>query len=336
MIIPIHSFSALEFWTSGLSNSRAERFSIAHREMISLPRNYSLTYQQEFYKDLSVQYGLSLPIFVLADKSSARKWTDYMYCTKRPNSLPAHSFVQLDESVYVCSPELCLVQLANKLPFPKLVEAANLLCAIFSSYEDSLYRQISREPITNGKSIQQFLNKAKSIDGIKKARQAEAYLLERANSPMEGKLAVPVMLPISLGGFALPKPVLNFDVQLSKESALYLGRESCCCDMVWPAQKVIVEYDSNLTHLTPDQHAYDKHKATALNMSGYQVFTITADNVRSVRHIEETFITLRKQLGLRANKAAFDKFRERRYEALRSVFFSSFKDELNHEIQRRI
>ena len=325
MIIPIVGASALEFWLSGVSAFPANQFSAQNRKLVSLPEEYDIPYSQELYRKLAKQYGFSQPIVVMANKETGKKIKDSFCAVKRSAKIPEKSFIQLTDKILISSPELCFIQLSKVFPVSKLVEAANALCAAYSLDESATFAQIKREPITSTKNIKSLIKSANGMSGIKKARQAISYAVDRSFSPMESKLAAVASLPLILGGYGLSKPELNADVVLSDDAAKLLGRQTCCCDLVWEKQGVIVEYDSNLTHLSVNQHTYDKRKATALNMSGYKVFYITAANMHNFRDIETTFLNLRKFMGLRSSKDSLHKYESIRNEAVRAIVFDSWR-----------
>ena len=116
-------------------------------------------------------------------------------------------------------------------------------------------------------------------------------------------------------------PVLNLDVDLSETGAEHLGRKSVCCDMVWTKEKVVLEYDSNLAHLSPSQHAMDKKRATALALSGYTVISVTAQDIRNFSSIEDLFMRIREALGMQTfKKSVADNF-EHRYDVVHDIMF---------------
>ena len=324
MIIPIVGASALEFWLSGVSAFPSNQFSIQNRKLVSLPEEYRIPYSQNLYRDISTKYHLSLPVHVMAEKASGRISNQFLSAYKRPKHLPEDSFIQIND-IYMSSPELCFIQMANKLPLPKLIEVANNLCAAFSLDTNATYGQSSRTPFVTVQDLKDYLCRATKFSGIQKARKAINYASDNSFSPMESKLATLAALPVPQGGYGLPKPVMNCDILLTNDAAAFLGRKSCKCDLVWENRKVIVEYDSNLSHLSVDQHAYDKRKANALNMSGYNVFYITADNMHSFKDIENTFFNLRKMLGLRLRTSVFESNESKRRETVHMIVFDSLK-----------
>ena len=156
---------------------------------------------------------------------------------------------------------------------------------------------------------------------VQKAKLAIRYALDHSNSPMESNLATLALLPWRYGGYNLKAPKLNLDVNLSETGAEHLGRETICCDMVWIEEKVVLEYDSNLAHLSPDQHAKDKKRITALSLSGYQVISVTANEVRSFRAVEELFLRVRRALGMKTNPERVETNFEQRYDVVHDIMF---------------
>ena len=198
---------------------------------------------------------------------------------------------------------------------------ANDLCAIYVKDETEEYRQRRRDPVTTVESICSFMNKASGINGLKKARRAIQYVLDRSNSPMESKLAALAVLPLHYGGYGLSKPFLNHFVRLNKEAEEFLGQSQLCCDMVWLAKKVILEYDSNLSHLEIHQHFKDKKRSTALTISGYKVISITAEQLRDFHSVDNMFMQLRHVLNMRTHKDRIDKFAELRWNVVHGLMF---------------
>ena len=225
------------------------------------------------------------------------------------------------DGVFISSPEFCFLQAATELPIHQLVQLANNLCAIYilDSYED--YGQRRRDPVTSVQEIQKFLQGLKRYWNLPKAKLAIRYALDHSNSPMETNLATLALLPWRYGGYNLKAPKLNLDVNLSETGAEHLGRETICCDMVWVDEKVVLEYDSNLAHLSPDQHAKDKKRITALSLSGYQVISVTANEVRSFRAVEELFLRVRRALGMKTNPERVETNFEQRYDVVHDIMF---------------
>ena len=243
----------------------------------------------------------------------------------RPQILPANAFVELDRKndadsrVFVASPELCFLQAASQLSFLELIKLGYDLCAIYMFDETAAFQHRSRIPVLNTARLEAFLNHSSGLPGVVPARKAVKYIRDCSNSPAETKLSIVQVLPYSYGGFSLGGQELNGEIILSKEAAAVLQRKSCRGDMVWRKEMVIVDYDSNQTHLSTTQHDRDKRRTTALMLDNYKVFPITANMVSTVFDLEQTFIALRKTLGKRTDLDRIAATRDKRRELVRRL-----------------
>ena len=324
MIIPIVGASALEFWLSGVSRKKESIL----KQRVSIPENCCCVFHSDQYELVAQKLCLSLPLHVMTGKASERRKNGYVHSIKCPSHLPDNSFIKLDNNIYVSSPELCFVQMAKLLPIAKLVELADDLCGIYALDKNSNYEQISSTQIVTVKTIIDFIQRAIKYPGVKKARQAIQYAVDGSNSPRESMLVALSVLHLSLGGYGLSKPEANKDIWLPDDVAEFFGRQSCCCDLVWEKQKVVVEYDSNLSHLSVKQHTRDKRRYNALNMAGYHVFSITAEDMKSFKDIEKTFLSLRKILGFRADTSTLAKYETIRWKTVHTIVFDSWRSYL--------
>ncbi len=245
---------------------------------------------------------------------------DYVYHVL-PKHLPENSFVRISESLFVASPELCFLMAATEYSLPELVRLGNDLCGIFMLDPKAEYRQTRRDAITDADRISLYLDQTNGVRGIKRASMAIQYVCNRSGSPIESCLAAAAVLPLCHGGYGIEKPQLNHDITLNSDGARQLGRDRCCSDMVWPARKVVIEYDSNMTHLDVRQHYLDLNRANALALSGYTLISIAADQLKNFRSIENIFIIVMKTLGLRIRRDRLNKYMEKRWAAVKAIFF---------------
>ena len=269
--------------------------------------------------------NFTAPVHVAVPKGTCWKRTTAIIYHMIPKGFPEGSFIRMADDVMISSPEMCFLQAACVLPLHQLVKLACNLCAIYvlDPYEE--YGQRNREPITTVSNITDYLQKAKGLKGVHLAKQAIQYAYDRANSPKEVDLVTIAALPIHDGGYGLTKMRLNYDVRLSEKGADHLGRETCCCDFVWLEKKVVLEYDSNLSHLSREQHARDKARVTALSLSGYKVISATAEDVLTYGKIEDLFRLIRHTLGERAYTSRLQEYSEKRRAVVMDIMFSENK-----------
>ena len=259
------------------------------------------------------------PVHVAVSRHTRRNNKESIIFHKMPDHLPEHSFYKITDEIYIASPELCFIQAACELSVSQLILLANDLCAIYVKDTLEEYGQRRRNPVTDTKTLKTYLNKAGQVRGIRNARSLIRHVSDRSNSPMESRLAVLAALPLSRGGYGLIKPQLNLNIPLSKATSEYTGITSCCCDMVWKTQKVILEYDSNLSHLDIRQHFKDKQRSTALALDGFKVISITAEQLSSFHNVERTFLGIRDSLKMQTHKDRMESYFSLRWKVVHEI-----------------
>lgn len=146
--------------------------------------------------------------------------------------LPPKSFIRIGAigrtAIYVASPELVFMQLAQRRPLEEAVYFGFALCSLYRIDPTALggLRQrderllssaeyvIADKPLTTVKRIENFLDTAKGNLGCKKARSALKFVRDGSRSPMESALAITLGLPRIHGGFGLSVGQMNHAVRI--------------------------------------------------------------------------------------------------------------------------
>ena len=332
MIISITFPSAAIFWLKYNPATDLEQYTPDKRILSDLPDNFELPSDIREAAELLSQFKDLFPVTVIGPSEKRKYMDNKILKTKRaPEHLPPLAFVKISPRIYVASPEYCFLKAASVLNLEQLIMFGNELCGKYIHDDNSEFYQISRTPATCVESIKRFLRNSQGCYGYAKALKAAAYIMDNSNSFMESMLAAFIRLPICLGGYALKKPELNKMANLSEEGKAFMNGKPIYSDIVWEPEKVIVEYDSDISHLSSAQHSKDKQRASALAVSGYKVISITRNNVRNLTELDKTFRMLRKVLGMQGVKSRLDKYRNKRktvlysFQTFRSYDISSYK-----------
>lgn len=321
MKIPIIKYSALEYWLDGTN-----RYYYYRPDLHSIEKNFNFFIDATFSQNLSKEYNLSLPLDIMVPVNHMRNQSSNCHFFSWINNLPFNSFVKLkdrangNEEIFIACPELCFVEAANLYSLPEAAIIGCLLCAQFVRDDSEAVKQRPRDPVTSTKKISRYIKKLENFYGAKKARMAIKYVKDDCNSPMEVNLAVIASLPICKGGYALNSFVMNGAIHLVKAFATEMQRKELHCDMVWPENKLAIEYESNLTHLSKEQHEYDKKRSNAIKASGYNIIYIVKNDTSSLSRLDNTFFKIRKALGLRTLSKRFDLNTDIRLDTFRKVF----------------
>ena len=273
------------------------------------------------------QLKLSFPLHVIAPNSNLRHRSDKFKLSTRPKHLPPRSFVEVPcpglgpmHKVLVACPELCFVQLAPQLHFEELVYLGFELCGTYIFDKFAAAGQLRREQIATADSIRDYVSQAHDMKGLIKARQAAKYLIDNSNSPMESKIVTNAVLPFFRGGYAVPFPVLNERAQLTVKGEKALRQDEVVPDALWRRQRVTLEYDSDLAHLSSEQHDRDQNRSNAVTASDFKGISFTRADFKNPENSYMAFTTLRGVLGMRDEEATLRKYAGRREEVFQRLF----------------
>ncbi|WP_130176681.1 DUF559 domain-containing protein [Cryobacterium sp. SO1] len=144
-----------------------------------------------------------------------------------------------------------------------------------------------RSPILTQGELADALEKHPSSTGLTRARTALPLLRTRSESPRESMLRVTIVL----GG--LPEPECNDNV--FDEQGRFLARG----DLVYPAYKLLLEYQGDQHRTDRAQWRSDIRRVGRLEDHGWQVLQFTDDDLQ-----DPTALLARIRLRLRARGAA--------------------------------
>ena len=183
-------------------------------------------------------------IHILVNSSNRR--AHWKGCVPHVSStnFPANSLRRVTQGIYVPCPELLFIQMAAVLDFAELLVLGLELMGLYTlkpSDEDGF---APCEAAMTEDSLTRHLERARGLDGIKQARRALPYLLERSRSPMETAMALMFSLPRCHGGFGCGKPQLNHTIKLSDKAREACGRAEIECDAYYKEACIDLEYNS--------------------------------------------------------------------------------------------
>ena len=214
--------------------------------------------------------------------------------------LPTGSFYQLNEHVFVASPEFVFLNAAHCLDIVSLIALGDELCGLYS-FDRRVERGIRMraKPITSSEKLKQFIALAEGCRGCKAARKALPHIVDRSASPMETFDQMTMCLPYRLGGYSLTHPLMNSPVHLSSNAARIAGRGTCVADMLWMAAMLDVEHHGKHDHSTEERALSDRARVNGLKEMGYEVIELTAAQVNNLETYELIVLRIAKLIGKR-------------------------------------
>lgn len=292
MSIFISHSSALEYWRrvgvgSGVSLSHARPRSkmAADASLIT-----ALT--------SSVEGEVTSPLDVVVAEGSSRLRMKGVACHVWSGP-EADSFVQVEKGLYVSCPEACFLQLATKLPLPKLVEVGFELCGSYALASDDAKGFQSRKPLTTITTLGRYVAKSPGIHGVKPAARALKFIAEGSASPMETILVILLCLPASFGGYGLELPQVNYRIVVPESMKKLVRQEAYWCDLYWKQAKLAIEYDSDMFHTDTYRIAHDAKRRNELTHLGLSVMSVTRRQVYDARELDEIAHLIARRIGKR-------------------------------------
>lgn len=355
MAIFIGHISALEYWSShdiscvGASKAR--------------PKSGEAPLRTTELEALIGREGLRPPLHILVASKKDRRNTllfkSHMFNEKRPQP----SFAKLANGFYVSTPEACFFELAQSLSFEEMLLVGFELCGFYGTshwskeeeandswrlaaqsaqkgndtdlpgsnssnhWNEYVPHMTKRARRTKVRNIITYLERSAGLHGSNRAMKAVRYIIDDSASPMETALALLLSLPPKHGGFGLPKPKLNFEIQLIENEKQHLypikGRR-LWADLCWPNEKLVIEYDSDTFHAGRNKLNRDSRRRAILELEGYHVITVTKKQLFGVVAFEEVARATAKRLGHRIRPRTRD-FNEKQFRLRKAVLENAIR-----------
>lgn len=241
-------------------------------------------------------YG-NQPIDLLVSNAGTRTRNKFIDCHYVKSDLPAGSFLELREGLYVMSPELTFARMANYLTSVQLVEVGTNLCA---QYYIDLSGTIQKRDAfqTSVSKLRKYLESVPNLKGRAKALRALRYVKDNSASPMETKTMIVFCLPLNDGGFNLPFEYMNYDIKIGRNASL-VEQSRYCVDLASTKFLVALEFDGTEFHV---DSGHDKRRRNALVALGWTVFCFEKDVLLNPAATETCALQIAKHIGYRMQR----------------------------------
>lgn len=312
----IGDISALEYW-----KLRDRKASGAVSQAI--PRTCAPPTKQEIARLGLHRYGIvNQPLHLIVASQENRRARQNLTCHVISNH-PRRSFIELEPSLYLATPEACFLHLAAHIPLMNLILIGFELCGSYAlNPRDPGNGFLALEPRMTSKSLQAYLARAGKQKGIARARKAASFLVDGSASPRETALVLLLCLPTSLGGYGLPAPRLNHPITVSPE---YPGHNAVAvirCDLYWPGKAFELEYDSDLHHSGASKINKDLIRRSKLELRNIRSVSVTNQQIHNPATFDELARVTARYLGKRLQITRKDAL-IRRLELRRTLFHPS-------------
>lgn len=250
---------------------------------------------------LALPSNTPTPLHVMVRESPHRHRHPAIRPHLMPRDLPAGSFCQVSDTIYVTSPELSFVQTCLRDRLLPNIELLAEWCGSYALGPRGVSCTFHTGSLMTPDSLRAFIaGLGHGIEGVRAARQALAWVAAPLRSPRETEVFLILVLPPRLGGYGIARPQVN--ARAAAKDGGFADEElfEYEVDLLWPGKLVILEYDGEDEHeSSPQKVAWDKERRSELAARGYTVIVITKRDLASREALERKIAQLARALGIK-------------------------------------
>lgn len=250
---------------------------------------------------LSGLYGLTSPVDIVVTGAAHRRDSDDVRCHVWRYGLPTWLLAHVEDNVYVCSPELVVLQLAATRPYASLLELAYELCGDYVLLDGILHCGRHHEGTRALTTPERIAAVCACFPGARcraVAEQLARDVLANSWSPQESQLAALMTAPRCRGGYGCGRPVLNRRIYLPDDLAALAGRGYVVPDILYPEAGTCLEYQGGV-HDGMGNRKADDAKGNALLMLGISTMRVWGEQLYNLDFMDATAAHLLGELGIR-------------------------------------
>jgi hypothetical protein len=293
MTLYLHGISALEWWQKNPMPA-SDTFDISCFRI----KNSAPSADDEF-EIRHLMHMLTQPIQVSILTKGEFKNHDVVQMRIINSRLTRSKYINVGPNLFAAEPSLAYLQACAHLDLYGAVYFASHILGNFYFDEFAPMGLAYHKRFVTKAKLCNYVDRQNNIPGVVLARKAAALALENAASPKEIEAAMKLTLPFNLGGYMLTTPRLNYKIPLTVHGKTIAAKNYHVADFCWPKEKLVIEYDSDIAHLTSEQKTADEKKRRTLEASGYKVLTITKLQLGSIAEMDVICGEARKWLKLR-------------------------------------
>lgn len=235
-----------------------------------------------------------LPLDVVVLPGGTHRATKSVVRHASSGDIKPGTLCKIGHGQFVFTPEVCFCQIAGIIATQLkgridqrflVVVIARLGIELCGSYSLSTSSRglLDRHPLTDVAHLVATAYDHDSRYGKSRTWQALRWVVDGSRSPKETDLYLIFCLPGTLGGFGLPRPELNHQIDVTHVTDGFFAewKSPCTVDFYWAYARLVVEYDSKAYHddLGSAKTSTDGERAAALRDLGYKVVTVRHDDL---------------------------------------------------------
>ena len=303
--------TALDFWRKAYPTYKSPCV-----DECMMPRGAIISTEEELWSlapalltpaILRPEHGI---VHVTVLNRSERRRSNTHMCHLWQNEIPYGSFYQLADSTFIASPQLIFAQMSQSLNLEQLIALGFEICGLYSIDDDSPFGMREREkPLVTVQELHDYLDELSSLRctnskagptrgpyGIRKAKRALSYVVERSGSPRETIVTMMLCLPYRLGGYGIKEPLLNHELRLIPKAADIANRRNLRADLLWKKERFIIEFNGS-PHMSESAVLSDRARTNALQLMDFTVMELTSEQLNNPARFDAIAQHIAKALG---------------------------------------
>lgn len=259
--------------------------------------------------------------------------TAKMIAHRQQADLSTAPYCQVAPDVYVASPVLALLQCADTLSLPSLMQLAYEFCGMFSVDPLNPKGYIERLPLTDSSNVSAAINqivKMGSVRGSGVLRLVSDRLIDGIRCPSAAALCSLFCAPAGSGGYALPTPLAGIPYRLASDDIDGGIPCSILIDLLWTKKPKRADMDWSYGQsigvivcdggMKSSRRIVELHEST-LSSRNIALVCLTASDLQSRATCNSVAKMIRGVVGGKRPKAVDDY--DVRNEVMRSDLFES-------------
>lgn len=242
--------------------------------------------------------ALAKPLHLYAGSQKCRGQSRLKRIVTCTTKFPEGAFCHLDDNLWAPNPELCFVEAGRHLSFYEHALLGMELCGCYVIYSSARRGFLRTPPATTRARLLMACDGLSRCHGASQARSVAQVILDQSASPRESALALLLFLPKRLGGYEIPRGILN---KRLSSTAIEDGHD-IIPDILWSDERTTTEYEGVLDHDGESNLPRDARRKNRLIKFGYKVISVTNSQLQSIRDTDEIAWQTCKHLGLRWRK----------------------------------
>ena len=231
--------------------------------------------------------------------------------------IPYGAMLNLGHNVCMSAPRFTFMQVATQFDLIDTVRVGMELCGTYSQWRldpmrmgDPYYQEyvenractFNLPPAMRLKHALSFVERLNRHRGAVGARAALRWVTGGSASPMETATYLLLCLPKRLGGYGLPKPLLNPKLIVSNPN----GTVERYPDLFWQGADIDVEYNSDSDHSGEWARYRDSKREIELTVANIKVLPLTRPQLMNASEFDAFAQGLRRMLGIRPRPTSLE------------------------------